>query len=168
MSTDRNLAGAAQSALRIAAGLAFFSHGAQKLFGWFGGAGPDGGTVELMSRYGAAGLIETIGGAALVLGLFTRPVAFIASGEMAVAYIWMHWGRSDQMWWWENRGELVLLYSFIWLFFADEAPHGARKLLLGDCLQACPVNPYKAPRKSRLLLRTRCCLLYFTASSQPP
>ena len=74
--------------------------------------------MELMSRYGAAGLIEAIGGAALVLGLFTRPVAFITSGEMAVAYFWMHWGQSGQMWWWDNRGETVLLYSFIWLFFA--------------------------------------------------
>lgn len=114
----RQWAGAAQSALRIAAGLAYFSHGAQKLFGWFGGMGPDGGSVELMSRFGAAGLIETIGGAFLVLGLFTRPIAFLASGEMAVAYFWMHWGQSGKMWWWENRGEMVMLFSFIWLFFA--------------------------------------------------
>jgi putative oxidoreductase len=114
----RNLTGAAQSALRIAAGLAYFSHGAAKLFGWFGGVGPDGGTVELMSRFGAAGVIETVCGAALVLGLFTRPLAFIASGEMAVAYFWMHWGQSGEIWWWQNRGELVMLFSFIWLFFA--------------------------------------------------
>jgi putative oxidoreductase len=117
-SNTPNLAGAAQSALRIAAGLAYFSHGAQKLFGWFGGAGPDGGSVELMSRFGVAGVIETVCGAALVLGLFTRPLAFLASGEMAVTYFWMHWGQSGQMWWWENRGEVVMLFSFIWLFFA--------------------------------------------------
>ena len=117
-----HLAGQAQSALRIAAGLAYFSHGAQKLLGWFGGMGPDGGTVELMSRFGAAGIIETVGGALLILGLFTRPVAFITSGEMAVAYFWMHWGGSGQMWWWENRGEVVLLYAFIWLFFAAAGP----------------------------------------------
>lgn len=108
----------AQAALRIAAGLAYFSHGAQKLFGWFGGFGPDGGTADLMSRYGVAGIIECFGGALLVLGLFTRRVAFLASGEMAVAYFWMHWGRSGEMWWWANRGEVVLLYCFIWLFFA--------------------------------------------------
>jgi len=108
----------AQSALRIAAGLAYLSHGAQKLFGWFGGVGPDGGPAELMSRWGAAGLIETIAGTGLVLGLFTRPLAFLASGEMAVAYFWMHWGRSGEMWWWQNRGETVMLYSFIWLLFA--------------------------------------------------
>ena len=114
-----NLTGAAQSALRIAAGLAYFSHGAQKLLGWFGGMGPDGGTVELMSRFGAAGIIETVGGALLILGLFTRPVAFICSGEMAVAYFWMHWGgEPGKLFWWQNRGEVVMLFSFIWLFFA--------------------------------------------------
>jgi putative oxidoreductase len=45
-------------------------------------------------------------------------VAFLTSGEMAVAYFWMHWGASGSPWWWENRGEIVLLFSFIWLFFA--------------------------------------------------
>jgi putative oxidoreductase len=108
----------AHTALRIAAGLAFFSHGAQKLLGWFGGFGPDGGTAELMSRFGVAGTIELVGGLAIALGLFTRPVAFIASGEMAVAYFWMHWGGSGQMWWWQNRGEMVMLYSFLWLYYS--------------------------------------------------
>ncbi|HEX9729698.1 MAG TPA: DoxX family protein [Gemmatimonadales bacterium] len=108
----------AQNALRIAAGLAFFSHGAQKMFGWFGGFGADGGTVDLMSRFGIAGTVEVTAGALIALGLFTRPAAFVASGEMAVAYFWMHWWRSGEMWWWENRGETVLLYSFIWLLFA--------------------------------------------------
>lgn len=109
---------ATQAALRIAAGSAYFSHGAQKLFGWFGGAGPDGGTVELASRYGAAGVIEVVFGACLVLGLMTRLAAFIASGEMAVAYFWVHMGGSGQLFWWDNRGEMVMLYSFIWLLFA--------------------------------------------------
>jgi putative oxidoreductase len=112
------IAGAAKAALRIAAGVAFWSHGAQKMLGWFGGTGPDGGTVELMSRYGIAGVIELVGGFLLIVGLFTRPVTLIASGEMAVAYFWMHWARSGEVWWWDNRGETVLLYSFIWLFFA--------------------------------------------------
>src|SRR5262245_25705839 len=87
----------AHAALRIAAGSAFFTHGAAKLFGWFGGMGPNGGTVELMSRFGVAGVIETFGGACLLLGLFTRPIAFIASGEMAVAYFWMHTGGSGKV-----------------------------------------------------------------------
>ena len=109
---------ATQAALRIGAGLAYFSHGAQKLFGWFGGAGPDGGTVELASRFGAAGVIEVVFGACLVLGLMTRLAAFIASGEMAVAYFLVHVGGSGQLFWWDNRGEMVMLYSFIWLLFA--------------------------------------------------
>ncbi|MEZ4411769.1 MAG: DoxX family protein [Gemmatimonadales bacterium] len=109
---------AAQTALRIAAGLTYFSHGAQKLFGWFGGMGSDGGTVDLMTRFGAAGVIEVVAGTCLVLGLGTRLAAFIASGEMAVAYFWVHAANSGQIWWWSNRGEMVLLYSFIWLTFA--------------------------------------------------
>ncbi|MGQ0766180.1 MAG: DoxX family protein [Gemmatimonadota bacterium] len=108
--------------LRIVAGLAFFSHGAQKLFGWFGGAGPDGGTVELMSRFGAAGIIETTAGLAIALGLFTRLAAFIASGEMAVAYFWMHAAGSGSIWWWENRGALVMLFSFLFLYIAARGP----------------------------------------------
>lgn len=111
----------AHNALRIAAGAAFFSHGAQKLFGWFGGFGADG-TAEFMTRFGAAGVIETVCGAAIVLGLFTRPLALFASGQMAVAYFWMHVSPSGQLFWWVNRGELALLYAFIWLFFAAYGP----------------------------------------------
>ncbi len=109
---------AVQTALRVAAGLAFFSHGAQKLLGWFGGTGPDGGTVELMTRFGAAGVIELVCGLLIAVGLFTRWAAFLASGEMAVAYFWMHTAGSGSLWWWQNRGELVMLYSFAWLLFA--------------------------------------------------
>lgn len=95
-----------------------FSHGAQKLFGWFGGFGPDGGTAELMSRFGAAGVIEVVFGLMIVLGLGTRLAAFIASGEMAVvAYFWVH-SEGGSIWWWENRGELVMVYAFLWLYFA--------------------------------------------------
>jgi putative oxidoreductase len=108
----------AHVAIRIAVGMTYFSHGAAKLFGWFGGMGPDGGTVELMSRFGAAGIIETTCGLLIVLGFFARPAAFIASGEMAVAYFWMHWAGSGKVWWWQNRGELVMIYSFVWLFIA--------------------------------------------------
>ncbi len=114
----------AHTALRIAAGAAYFSHGAQKMFGWFGGFG-DGGTADLMTRFGAAGVIETVAGACIILGLFSRPAAFIASGEMAVAYFWIHTGGSGQLFWWQNRGEIVMLYSFMFLFFATTGagPH---------------------------------------------
>ena len=108
----------AQTALRVAAGLGFFSHGAQKLLGWFGGMGPNGGTVDLMTRFGAAGTIELVAGICIVLGFGTRWAAFIASGEMAVAYFWIHAGGSGSIFWWANRGETVMLYSFIFLLFA--------------------------------------------------
>jgi putative oxidoreductase len=71
-----------------------------------------------MSRFGAAGIIESTAALCIILGLFTRPLALPASGEMAVAYFWIHWGSSGQMWWWQNRGEIVLVYSFVWLLFA--------------------------------------------------
>ena len=106
------------AALRIAVGLTYCSHGAQKILGLLGGFGPSGGTVELMSRFGAAGLIELICGALIVLGLGTRWAAFLASGEMAVAYFWIHTGGSGKIFWWENRGELVMVYSFIFLALA--------------------------------------------------
>lgn len=108
---------ASLAALRVAAGCAYLSHGVQKLFGWLGGFGSDGGAADLMSRFGAAGVIETVCGTLIVLGLFTRFAAFIASGEMAVAYFWVHVSGGG-LFWWNNRGELPVLYSFIFLFFA--------------------------------------------------
>ncbi|MEO8450580.1 MAG: DoxX family protein [Gemmatimonadota bacterium] len=111
----------ALTGLRVFAGLAFAVHGSQKLLGLFGGFGPNHGKAELMSRFGAAGIIETVAGVCIALGLFTRPLAFIASGEMAVAYLTVHLG-ADHIWWWQNGGEVPLLYSFIWLFFSA---HGA-------------------------------------------
>ena len=109
---------AAHAALRIAAGLTYFSHGAAKLLGWFGGMGPNGGTAEFMTRFGAAGSVEFVAGACLVLGCATRLAGFVASGEMAVAYFWIHVGGSGQLWWWQNHGELAMVYCFIWLLFA--------------------------------------------------
>jgi len=103
----------AQGLLRIVAGAAWFTHGGQKIFGWFGASS----TVELLSLRGVAGVIELVGGSLLVLGLFTRPVAFIASGQMAVAYFYMH-VTNGGLWWWNNRGELAMLFCFVWLFFA--------------------------------------------------
>ncbi len=71
--------------LRIVAGLAFAQHGAQKLFGLLGGT-----AVELTSQRGLAGVIEFVGGFLIAIGLFTSPVAFLASGQMAVAYFQAH------------------------------------------------------------------------------
>jgi len=107
------------------------------VLGWFGGFGPDGGTADLLSRFGAAGVIEVTCGAAIALGLFTRPLAFLASGEMAVTYFWMHAAGSGELLWWANRGELPMLFSFLWLFFAA---HGAGSLSL-DAWLARRVRP---------------------------
>lgn len=104
----------AHALMRIMVGFAFWTHGTGKLFGWFGADG----TVELMSRWGVAGGIETIFGVAIILGFKTRYAAFIASGEMAVAYFWIHSLGGDSIWHWANRGELVLVYCFVFLFLA--------------------------------------------------
>ena len=97
--------------LRIVAGFLFSLHGVQKLFGALGGQ-----SVELMSQRGVAGLIELIGGVMIAIGLFTSPVAFIASGEMAVAYFQAHAPRG--FWPIMNGGELAALYCFLFLYFA--------------------------------------------------
>lgn len=105
---------------RIALGLLYCSNGAKKLFGWFGGMGPDGGSVELMSLMGVAGVIEFFGGLAIALGLYTAIVAFIASGEMFFAYVLGHVtsGTELRFFWWENGGERAAMYAWIWLLFA--------------------------------------------------
>jgi len=98
--------------LRIMAGFLFFQHGLPKLFGGFGRPAP----AELMSQMGLAGIIEVIGGALIALGLFTSPVAFIASGETAWAYFQAHAPRG--FWPITNGGELAALYCFVFLYFA--------------------------------------------------
>jgi putative oxidoreductase len=103
--------------LRVMAGLMFMQHGAQKLFGVLGGwRGEPGATAPLVSQAGLAGVLEVFGGLLIVLGLFTRPVAFILSGMMAVAYFQAHAG--DGFWPIVNRGELAALYCFVFLFFS--------------------------------------------------
>jgi putative oxidoreductase len=76
--------------LRVIAGLLFIQFGGLILFGWFGGIPGQPGTPPLMSQTGIGGLLEFFGGIAIVLGLGTRPVAFILSGMMAVAYWQFH------------------------------------------------------------------------------
>jgi putative oxidoreductase len=107
-----------QSVLRIMSAFVFFLHGTQKLFGF-----PSGTPLPssmLMSLMGAAGILETVGGALMALGLFTRPVAFILSGEMAVAYFKQHAPRG--VWPILNGGELAILFCFLWLFFCAAGP----------------------------------------------
>ena len=99
--------------LRIFSGLLFLQSGGLKLFGWFGGM-PEG--VELNMLITIAGILEVVGGAAMILGLFTRPVAFVLSGEMAVAYFIGHFPQG--FWPAQNHGETAVLFCFIFLFFA--------------------------------------------------
>jgi putative oxidoreductase len=99
--------------LRVVTGLLFMQHGWQKLFGWLGSK-----PVETVaSLMGVAGVLETVGGALILLGLFTRPVAFVLAGEMAVAYFLMHLPNGG-FWPLQNRGEPAVLFCFIFLFFA--------------------------------------------------
>jgi putative oxidoreductase len=106
------------SVLRIVAGFLFIAHGTQKLFGI--PVAPPGGTVPLQSLLGAAGMIELVGGGLLLLGLLTRPAAFLLSGEMAVAYFMQHAPRG--FWPIANQGELAVLYCFLFLFFVAAGP----------------------------------------------
>jgi putative oxidoreductase len=103
--------------LRVVAGLLFMQHGLQKVLGLLGGyRGTPGATAPLVSQSGLAGLLELGGGLLLALGLFTRPVAFVLSGLMAVAYFMSH--APDGFWPLLNRGELAALYSFVFLMFS--------------------------------------------------
>jgi putative oxidoreductase len=98
--------------LRIVAGFLFAFHGAQKLFGLFGGR-----SQELVSLMGLAGVIEFVGGLLIMIGFYAAPIAFIASGEMATAYFMSH--HPNGLWPIQNRGELAALYCFIFLYVAS-------------------------------------------------
>lgn len=118
------------SVLRIVAGLLFMTHGVQKLFAW--PASEPRQAVELVSLMGLAGVLETFGGLLIVLGLFTRPVAFVLAGEMAVAYFKAH--APQGFWPLLNHGELPVLYCFLFLYLAS-AGGGAWSL---DALRSPP------------------------------
>ena len=102
-----------RSVLRVVAALMFMSAGTMKLFGF---PAPHPGAVKLLSQIGLAGILETFGGALLLLGLFTRPVAFVLSGEMAVAYFQVHFARG--FWPATNGGMAAALFCFIWLYLS--------------------------------------------------
>jgi putative oxidoreductase len=97
--------------LRFVAGALFACHGAQKLFGAFGGQVMTGNPLML-----TAGVIELAGGILIALGLFTSIAAFVASGLMAVAYFKAH--ALNGFWPIENKGELAVLYCFLFLYLA--------------------------------------------------
>lgn len=101
----------AYTLLRVVAGLLFAVHGAQKLFGVIGGT-----KMPPASLFGFAGLIELVCGLLIAIGLLTSWAAFIASGEMAVAYFMVH--AKDGFWPVLNKGELAVIYCFLFLYIA--------------------------------------------------
>jgi len=105
------------SVMRIVAAFTFMQPGMMKLFAFPIGIPPNGGTVPLVSQMGLGGILEVFGGGLLLLGLFTRPVAFILSGEMAVAYFQFH--NPQSFWVVVNNGAAAVLYCFIWLYISS-------------------------------------------------
>jgi putative oxidoreductase len=102
------------SVMRIVVALLFVQHGAQKLFGFL--APPEAATPPLLSLIGVAGVLEFFGGLLVALGLFTRPAAFILSGQMAVAYFMVHAPKG--FWPLQNKGDLAMIWSFVFLYLA--------------------------------------------------
>ncbi len=116
--------------LRVIAGWMFMMHGTSKVFGWPGVRPP----VDLASVPGVAGIIELVGGAMIMIGLLTSIAAFISSGLMAFAYFMAH--APDGFFPTVNKGELAVLYCFLWLYMAargsgqfsvDAVRHGSRR-----------------------------------------
>lgn len=105
------------SLLRIVAGLMFIQHGTQKIFSFPAEAR---GPFDLMSQMGIGGVLELVGGALIVLGLFTRPVAFVLSGMMAVAYFQFH--APGSLYPLVNGGELAALYCWVFLYLVFAGP----------------------------------------------
>lgn len=114
----------ARSVMRVMLAFTFSLHGWQKLFGLVGGH-----AMPFPSLLWTAGVLETIGGALMLLGLGTRPVAFVLSGEMAFAYFHVHAPRG--FWPIQNGGELAVVYCFAWLYlaFAGGGPWSLDRLL---------------------------------------
>jgi putative oxidoreductase len=106
----------AQALLRIVTAYLFLSHGTSKLLGVPHIAAFD--KLQVFSLIGMAGVIELVGGVLLLLGLFTRPVAFILCGEMAFAYFMGHAPRGNFLVPMLNQGELAVQWCFVFLFFA--------------------------------------------------
>jgi putative oxidoreductase len=134
------------SVLRMVAGFLFIAHGAQKLFGFL--APPGASAPPAFSQMWVGGVLEFFGGLALIMGLFTRPVAFILSGMMAVGYFQMH--APSGFWPLQNKGELAVLYCFLFLFLsvAGGGSWSVDRLLRKDTSQAHPLQSEGAIRKA--------------------
>jgi putative oxidoreductase len=108
------------SVLRIMVGFLFLQYGTTKLYAWPAPVMPGGGTAPLLTLAGIAGLLEAYGGALILLGLFTRPVAFLLSGQMAVAYFYGHAGQG--FWPVLNQGAPAVFYCFVFLYLSAAGP----------------------------------------------
>jgi putative oxidoreductase len=104
------------SVLRIVAAFLFVLYGTTKLLAWPAAVMPGGGTAPLMTQAGMAGLLEMVGGGLLLVGLFTRPVAFVLAGEMAFAYFIGHAGNG--FWPVLNGGAPAVFFCFLWLYLS--------------------------------------------------
>jgi putative oxidoreductase len=98
----------------------FIQHGTAKLFAFPHSLLPSGGTLPLTSLAGVGGIVELIGGALLLIGLCSRPIAFVCAGEMAVAFFKVHFPQG--FWTVFNGGELAVLYCFVWLYISAAGP----------------------------------------------
>ncbi len=105
-----------QALLRIVASFMFIQAGTMKLFAFPIGMPPDNSTAQLLTQVGLAGILEVFGGLLMLVGMWTRPVAFILAGEMAVAYFQFFAEKS--FWTVVNGGSEAALYCFVWLFFS--------------------------------------------------
>lgn len=119
------------SVVRIISAFLFMQHGAQKIFGF---PAEQRYPFELFSMSGVAGTLELFGGFLLLIGLFTRPVAFVLSGLMAFAYFIVH--APQDFWPLNNGGELATMFSFVFLYFVF-AGGGSWSV---DCLCKCKRN----------------------------
>ena len=108
------------SILRIVAGFTFSLHGFQKVLGLLGGMRDTGAAAHVLTLPWFAGVLELVGGMLILLGLLTRPVAFLLCGEMAVAYFMAHAPRG--FWPTANGGEPAVLYCFIFLYLFTAGP----------------------------------------------
>jgi putative oxidoreductase len=109
-----------QSVLRIVAAFIFMLHGTSKLWAFPSAMLPGGETAKPLTLPWEAGLLEVFGGGLVLLGLFTRPLAFVLAGEMAFAYFMVHLPRS--VWPTVNGGVAAALFCFVWLFFSAAGP----------------------------------------------
>ncbi len=108
------------SVLRIVTAFLFMQFGMAKLFAFPAAIMPGGGTAPVVSLVGLASILETFGGLLLLLGLFTRPVAFIVAGEMAIAYFLGH--APQGFWPVLNQGHPAIMFCFVWLYISAAGP----------------------------------------------